>query len=223
MHPDALERTAENLESNFDSFESHKANVYGKILFTGLEQKPGEADSDFVRRAEAAREDPCAAWSETNPSRDEEADDESYEDSPYRCGCKRKVEAKPVNDSSSRPHEGREDAGTAMGGTYSLAQGSGQGAKRTLEEISDDEDDMPLAAKKARTSGAASANGGRKKATPQKAPAQARGLKRTLEQSSDEEEASRATKKAKTGGVASAIGGRRKATPKEQKKNGPEE
>lgn len=200
MHPDALEWTAEKLESNFDSFESHKANVYGKILFIGLEQKPGEADSDFVRRGEAAREDPCAAWSETNPSRDEEADDESYEDSPYGCGCKRKVEAKPVNDSSSGPHEGREDAGTAMGGTNSLARGSEQGAKRTLEEISDDEDDMPLA-KRARTSGAASANGGRKKATPQKAPAQARGLKRTLEQSSDEEEASRATKKAKTGGI----------------------
>ena len=109
-----------------------------------------------------------------------------------------------------------------MGGTNSLAQGSGQGAKRTLEEISDDEDDIPIA-KRARTSGAASANGGRKEATPQKAPAQARGLKRTLEQSSDEEEASRATKKAKTGGVASAIGGRRKATPKKQKKNGPEE
>lgn len=222
MHPDPLEYTAEESESNFDSFESHKANVYGKIMCIGLKQKPGEANSDFVRRVEAAREDPCAAWSETNPSRDEEADDESYEDSPYGCGCKRKVEGKPVNDSSSGPHEGREDAGTAMGGTNSLAQGSGQGAKRTLEEISDDEDDMPLA-KRARTSGAASANGGRKKATPQKAPAQARGLKRTLEQSSDEEEASRATKKAKSGGVVSAIGGRRKATPKKQEKNGPEE
>ena len=222
MHPDATEYTAEDLPSDFDSLESHKANVYGKIQFIGLEQKSGEAGSDFVRRAEAAREDPCAAWSETNPFRDQEADDESYEDSPYGCGCKRKVEAKPANDSSSGPHEGREDAGTAMGGTNSLAQGSGQGTKRTLEEISDDEDDMPLA-KRARTSGAASANGGRKKATPQKAPAQARGLKRTLEQSSDEEEASRATKKAKTGGVTSAIGGRREATPKKQEKNGPEE
>ena len=90
MHPDALEYTAEKLESNFDSFESHKANVYGKILFIGLEQNPGETDSDFVRRAEAAREDPCAAWSETNPFRDEEADDESYEDSPYGLGASAK-------------------------------------------------------------------------------------------------------------------------------------
>ena len=196
--------------------------MYGKVLYVGLEQKPGEAAGEFNRRVDAAHEDPCAAWSEMNPFGDEEADDESYEDSPYGCGCKRKVEAKPVNDASSGPHEGRENPGTAMGGRKSLAQGSGQGAKRTLVEISDDEDDMP-AAKKARTGDAASANEGRKKANPQKAPAQARGLKRTLEQSSDEEEDSRATKKAKTGGVASAIGGRRKAIPKKHNENGPGE
>ena len=220
MHPDAPDRTVDLSDSNYESFQSHKANVYGKVLYVGLEQKPGEAAGDFNRRVDAAHEDPCAAWIEMNPFGDEEADDESYEDSPYGCGCKRKVEAKPVNDASSGPHEGCENPGTAMGGRKSLAQGSGQGAKRTLEEISDDEDDMPVA-KKARTGGAASANGGRKKATPQKPHEQAPGVKRALEQSPDEEEDSRAAKKAKTGGVASAIGGRRKPIPKKHKENGP--
>ena len=216
MHPDPLDCRVDQSDSNYESFESHKVSVYGKVMFLGLEQKPGEADSEFVRRVAAASEDPCAVWSEMNPFEDEEADEELYEESPYGCGCKREVKTKPVNVPSS------EDPGTAMGGRNSLAQGSGQGAKRTLEEISDDEDEMP-AAKKARTGGAASANGGRKKATPKKAPAQVRGQKRTLEQSSDEEEDSPAAKKAKTGDVASAIGGRIKAAPKKHKKNGPEE
>ena len=95
----------------------HKAKVRAKVMFIGLEQRPEEAVHDWVQRQASIWEEPCSAWSDMNPQAREQADDGAYEDSPHGCRCKRKVEARPVNDSSREADSTLEIPRTALGHT----------------------------------------------------------------------------------------------------------